>query len=165
MGTGTIFTEQEIGDLAGPVRVIAERAGDATAPDEIDALSEALAIAWSPERRAAYDEQRQPTDEAAASTRHSAMALLRLPLELLLSSLVAAGIFLLYTPTAAALALAGTLALAVSTRRLGRRSEPNGESLAFALLGYRITIVAKMVVQYPWLYRRSGLLNWRERTE
>ena len=37
--------------------------------------------------------------------------------------------------------------------------------LAFALLGYRITIVAKMVVQYPWLYRRSGLLNWRERTE
>ena len=29
MGTGTIFTEQEIGDLAGPVRVIAERAGDA----------------------------------------------------------------------------------------------------------------------------------------
>ena len=37
--------------------------------------------------------------------------------------------------------------------------------LAFALLGYRITIVAKMVVQYPWLFRRSGLLNWRERTE
>ncbi len=37
--------------------------------------------------------------------------------------------------------------------------------LAFALLGYRITFVAKMVVQYPWLYRRSGLLNWRERTE
>ncbi len=37
--------------------------------------------------------------------------------------------------------------------------------LAFALLGYRITIVTKMVVQYPWLYRRSGLLNWRERTE
>ena len=37
--------------------------------------------------------------------------------------------------------------------------------LAFALLGYRITFAAKMVVQYPWLYRRSGLLNWRERTE
>ena len=40
-----------------------------------------------------------------------------------------------------------------------------GVILAFALLGYRITYVDKMVVQYPWLYRRSGLLNWRERTE
>ncbi|MCZ6741637.1 MAG: hypothetical protein O7D27_05685 [Alphaproteobacteria bacterium] len=29
MGAGTTFTEQEIGDLAGPVRVIAARAGAA----------------------------------------------------------------------------------------------------------------------------------------
>ncbi len=37
--------------------------------------------------------------------------------------------------------------------------------LAFALVGYRITLVAKMIIQYPWLYRRSGLMNWRETTE
>ena len=37
--------------------------------------------------------------------------------------------------------------------------------VAFALVGYRTTLAARMVAQYPWLYRRSGLLKWRERTE
>ncbi len=31
------------------------------------------------------------------------------------------------------------------------------------LLAYRITQVHRMVTQYPWLYERSGLLNWREK--
>ncbi len=32
-----------------------------------------------------------------------------------------------------------------------------------ALFAYRITLVRKMVVQYPWLYERAGLFNWRSR--
>lgn len=32
---------------------------------------------------------------------------------------------------------------------------------AIALLAYRITRVRKMVRQYPWLYRRSGLFGYR----
>ena len=35
--------------------------------------------------------------------------------------------------------------------------------IAFALVGYRMTLAAKMVAQYPWLYRRSGPFNWRPR--
>ncbi len=31
------------------------------------------------------------------------------------------------------------------------------------LLAYRMTQVRSMVTQYPWLYERSGLLNWREK--
>ncbi|MDJ0942854.1 MAG: hypothetical protein QNJ30_05295 [Kiloniellales bacterium] len=31
------------------------------------------------------------------------------------------------------------------------------------LLAYRVTQVHRMLTQYPWLYERSGLLNWRER--
>lgn len=31
-----------------------------------------------------------------------------------------------------------------------------------ALLAFRITRVNRMISQYPWLYRRSGLLGWRE---
>ena len=33
-----------------------------------------------------------------------------------------------------------------------------------ALFAYRITLVRKMVVQYPWLYERAGLFGWRSRT-
>ncbi len=32
------------------------------------------------------------------------------------------------------------------------------------LLAFRITQARKMVAQYPWLYERSGLLNWREKS-
>lgn len=33
-----------------------------------------------------------------------------------------------------------------------------------ALFAYRITLVRKMLVQYPWLYERAGLFGWRSRT-
>ena len=33
--------------------------------------------------------------------------------------------------------------------------------LAFCLLGYRMTIVKKMVGQYPWLYESAGPLGWK----
>jgi len=33
---------------------------------------------------------------------------------------------------------------------------------AIALFAFRVTRVARMVSQYPWLYRRDGLLNYRE---
>lgn len=36
--------------------------------------------------------------------------------------------------------------------------------VAFGLLGYRATRAGMMVKQYPWLYERSGLLGWRERS-
>jgi len=32
---------------------------------------------------------------------------------------------------------------------------------AIALVAYRITRAARMVRQYPWLYRRTGLFSWR----
>ena len=32
-----------------------------------------------------------------------------------------------------------------------------------ALFAHRVTLVRKMVRQYPWLYERNGLLSWRER--
>ncbi len=32
-----------------------------------------------------------------------------------------------------------------------------------ALAAYRVTQVAKMVAQYPWLYERAGLFAWRQR--
>ncbi|MFN3076155.1 MAG: DUF6867 family protein [Alphaproteobacteria bacterium] len=34
--------------------------------------------------------------------------------------------------------------------------------LGLALLAYRVTLVRKMVRQYPWLYERDGWLRWRE---
>lgn len=34
--------------------------------------------------------------------------------------------------------------------------------LAVGLLAWRATLAAQMVRQYPWLYVRSGPLNWRE---
>ena len=33
------------------------------------------------------------------------------------------------------------------------------------LLAFRITQARKMVAQYPWLYERAGLLNWRAKTD
>lgn len=35
--------------------------------------------------------------------------------------------------------------------------------LGLAALGYRLTLARNMVVQYPWLYERSGPLGWREK--
>ena len=35
--------------------------------------------------------------------------------------------------------------------------------LAIGALGYRLTLARNMVVQYPWLYERKGLLGWREK--
>ena len=37
--------------------------------------------------------------------------------------------------------------------------------VALALVGYRTTLAAKMVAQYPWLYRRAGPFAWRQRGE
>ena len=34
--------------------------------------------------------------------------------------------------------------------------------LVLALVTYRATRAAKMVAQYPWLYRRAGPFAWRE---
>ena len=33
--------------------------------------------------------------------------------------------------------------------------------IAIALAAYRLTQAARMVRQYPWLYRRAGLFSWR----
>ncbi len=35
--------------------------------------------------------------------------------------------------------------------------------LAIALVGYRTTLAARMVAQYPWIYRRAGPFSWRQR--
>lgn len=37
--------------------------------------------------------------------------------------------------------------------------------IAIGLVAFRITRVNRMVSQYPWLYRRSGLFSWAEITE
>ena len=34
---------------------------------------------------------------------------------------------------------------------------------AMALLAYRLTVVHKMVAQYPWRYERASLLTYREK--
>jgi len=34
---------------------------------------------------------------------------------------------------------------------------------AIGLAGWRVTLVRKMVTQYPWLYRRAGPFAWRQR--
>jgi hypothetical protein len=36
--------------------------------------------------------------------------------------------------------------------------------LAISLAAYRLTKARRMVSQYPWLYRRTGLFGWTERT-
>ena len=35
--------------------------------------------------------------------------------------------------------------------------------IAVGLLSWRLNQVGRMVHQYPWLYIRAGLLNWRRR--
>lgn len=34
--------------------------------------------------------------------------------------------------------------------------------ITIATLSYRISLTSQMVVQYPWLYRRSGPLSWEK---
>ncbi|MGH6926757.1 MAG: DUF6867 family protein, partial [Dongiaceae bacterium] len=36
--------------------------------------------------------------------------------------------------------------------------------MSFALFAYRVTRARKMTSQYPWLYERSGLFTWREKS-
>ena len=33
--------------------------------------------------------------------------------------------------------------------------------IGLALLAYRLTLVHKMVSQYPWVYQRAGLFSWK----
>jgi branched-chain amino acid transport system ATP-binding protein len=33
--------------------------------------------------------------------------------------------------------------------------------IAVMLLSYRVALTRSMVVQYPWLYERDGLFQWR----
>lgn len=35
---------------------------------------------------------------------------------------------------------------------------------AISLFVYRVTLARKMVSQYPWLYERTGLFSWREKS-
>jgi hypothetical protein len=35
--------------------------------------------------------------------------------------------------------------------------------LVICTTAYRLTLVRKMVTQYPWLYERAGPLSWRQR--
>ena len=32
------------------------------------------------------------------------------------------------------------------------------------LVSYRIALTRRMLSQYPWLYERAGLFQWREKT-
>ena len=36
--------------------------------------------------------------------------------------------------------------------------------IAISLFAYRITRAHRMVTQYPWLYERTGLFTWREKS-
>lgn len=40
-----------------------------------------------------------------------------------------------------------------------------GVILLIGLLGYRITRVGQMVTQYSWLYQRSGVFWWRDKSQ
>ena len=35
--------------------------------------------------------------------------------------------------------------------------------LAIGLVSFRLTQTHRMVTQYPWIYERAGLFNWREK--
>lgn len=35
--------------------------------------------------------------------------------------------------------------------------------VAIGLFAHRVTRARRMVIQYPWLYERTGLFTWRER--
>jgi hypothetical protein len=37
--------------------------------------------------------------------------------------------------------------------------------VAISLFAYRLTQARKMTSQYPWIYERTGLLSWRNRTD
>jgi hypothetical protein len=37
--------------------------------------------------------------------------------------------------------------------------------VAITVFAYRLTQARKMASQYPWVYERSGLLGWREKTD
>lgn len=37
--------------------------------------------------------------------------------------------------------------------------------LGLATLGFRLTLVDLMVHQYPWLYQRAGLFQWRSKEQ
>ena len=37
--------------------------------------------------------------------------------------------------------------------------------VAIGLAAWRVTLVRKMVTQYPWLYRRAGPFAWRARAD
>ena len=72
--------------------------------------------------------------------------------------------------------IAWSLAIAFGTRFLhyalfdGLFIAPLGYLLDAALFwlvsnaAFRMTRAAKMVAQYPWLYERSGLFTWRQKT-
>ena len=36
--------------------------------------------------------------------------------------------------------------------------------MGIAALAYRLTLAHKMVTQYPWVYERTGLFTWREKS-
>jgi hypothetical protein len=36
--------------------------------------------------------------------------------------------------------------------------------MVFAFFGYRLKRIDQMTTQYPWLYERSGLLTWRNKS-
>jgi len=36
--------------------------------------------------------------------------------------------------------------------------------MGIAALTYRVTLARKMVTQYPWIYRRTSLFTWREKS-
>lgn len=36
--------------------------------------------------------------------------------------------------------------------------------MGIAALAYRLTLAHKMVTQYPWVYERTGLFTWHEKT-
>jgi hypothetical protein len=35
--------------------------------------------------------------------------------------------------------------------------------IAVMLISYRIALTSRMLAQYPWLYERAGLFQWREK--
>lgn len=35
--------------------------------------------------------------------------------------------------------------------------------IAIAFSAYRMTLAHRMIAQYPWIYERAGLFNWREK--
>ena len=40
-----------------------------------------------------------------------------------------------------------------------------GYCAAMVAITHRVTLVHKMINQYPWLYERAGLFSWREKAQ